>query len=74
MMADKSRSCAACLRLQQRLSDQAQTEPRTLTCELGLCDTAVPIRTGERLVGFLQTGQIFRKQADGRAVQTRRRA
>ena len=62
MMSAKSRSCAACLRLQQRLSDQAQNGPRTLTCELGLCDTAVPIRTGERLVGFLQTGQIFRKK------------
>jgi len=62
MMADKSRSCAACLRLQQRLSDQAQRRAQSLTCELGLCDTAVPIRTGQRVVGFLQTGQIFRKK------------
>jgi AraC-like DNA-binding protein/ligand-binding sensor protein len=61
-MADKSRSCAACLRLQQRLSDHAQQGAQSMTCELGLCDTAVPIRTGERLVGFLQTGQIFRKE------------
>ncbi len=62
MMAGKSRSCAACLRLQQQLSDTAQNEPQTLTCELGLSDTAVPIRFGERLVGFLQTGQVFRKK------------
>jgi AraC-like DNA-binding protein/ligand-binding sensor protein len=62
MMADKSRSCASCLRLQQRLSDGAQNGAQSLTCELGLCDTAVPIRTGERLVGFLQTGQLFRKK------------
>lgn len=62
MMADKSRSCAACLRLQQQLSDHAQNEARSMTCELGMCDTAVPIRLGERLVGFLQTGQIFRKK------------
>ncbi|MGA2555730.1 MAG: helix-turn-helix domain-containing protein [Verrucomicrobiota bacterium] len=61
MMSTKSRSCAACLRLQQRLSDNAQHEPQTLTCELGMSDTAVPIRTGQRLVGFLQTGQVFRK-------------
>ncbi len=61
MMSTKSRSCAACLRLQQRLSDNAQREPQTLTCELGMSDTAVPIRTGQRLVGFLQTGQVFRK-------------
>lgn len=62
MMSTKSGSCAACLRLQQRLSDQARHEPHTLTCELGMSDTAVPIRTGARLVGFLQTGQVFRKQ------------
>jgi ligand-binding sensor protein len=62
MMAAKSRSCAACLRLQQQVSDTATNEAQTLTCELGLCDTAVPIRLGDRLVGFLQTGQIFRKR------------
>ena len=62
MMADKSRSCASCLRLQQRLSEHARHGAQSLTCELGLCDTAVPIRTGERLVGFLQTGQVFRKK------------
>jgi hypothetical protein len=62
MMAGKSRSCAACLRLQQQLSETAKNEPQTLTCELGLSDTAVPIRFGERLVGFLQTGQVFRKK------------
>jgi AraC-like DNA-binding protein/ligand-binding sensor protein len=62
MMADKSRSCASCLRLQQRLSDQARNGAQSMTCEAGLCDTAVPIRTGERVVGFLQTGQIFRKR------------
>ena len=62
MMADKSRACASCLRLQQRLSDYARHGAQSLTCELGLCDTAVPIRTGQRVVGFLQTGQIFRKK------------
>jgi AraC-like DNA-binding protein/ligand-binding sensor protein len=62
MMAEKSRSCAACLRLQQELANKAQHEAQTLTCELGLCDTAVPVRLGENLVGFLQTGQVFRKK------------
>ena len=62
MLAEKSRACASCLRLQQRLFDNARNEPQTLTCELGLSDTAVPIRLGERLVGFLQTGQVFRKK------------
>jgi AraC-like DNA-binding protein/ligand-binding sensor protein len=62
MMAEKSRSCAACLRLQQELANKAQHEAQTLTCELGLCDTAVPVRLGDKLIGFLQTGQVFRKK------------
>src|SRR5581483_9261966 len=62
MMSEKSRACAACLRLQQQLCETAVNEPQTLTCELGLCDTAVPVRLGDRRIGFLQTGQIFRRK------------
>lgn len=60
-LAAKSRSCAACLRTAQRLSRLATTQPATVTCASGLSETAVPIRVGERLVGFLQTGQVFTK-------------
>lgn len=60
-LAAKSRSCAACLRTAQRLSRLAADEPSTITCASGLSETAVPIRVGEKLVGFLQTGQVFTK-------------
>ena len=33
-----------------------------MVCPAGLCDTAVPVRLGDRLIGFLQTGQVFRKK------------
>lgn len=59
LMAKRSRTCAACLEVQQKLSDTAQHEARTVTCFAGLCDTAVPVRVGQQLVGFLQTGQVF---------------
>ncbi len=62
LMAEKSRSCAACLRVQQQLSETATQEPQTVTCTLGLCDTAVPIRQGDQVVAYLQTGQVFRKR------------
>jgi AraC-like DNA-binding protein len=61
-MAQKSRSCAACMQTQQRLAERAQFEPYTVTCPHGMSDTAVPIRMGDRAIGFLQTGQVFRKQ------------
>jgi AraC-like DNA-binding protein/ligand-binding sensor protein len=62
LMAQKSSACAACLQTQQRLSESAEVESQTLTCASGLSETAVPVRLGEQLVGFLQTGQVFRKK------------
>ena len=62
LMAQKSRACAACLQVQEKLSEAAAFEPQTLVCPAGLCDTAVPVRLGDRLIGFLQTGQVFRKK------------
>src|SRR5258708_2738600 len=49
MMAHRSRACAACLQVQQQLVENANGEPRTVTCQLGLCDSAVPVRVGARL-------------------------
>src|SRR5271168_2375119 len=62
IMAEKSRACAACLQIQQKLSESARFEPATITCHTGFCDTAVAVRLGEQLIGFLQTGQILRKK------------
>ena len=62
MLAAKSRACAACLQVQQTLADTANESTRTVTCAVGLSDTAVPVKLGDRLVGFLHTGQIFRKK------------
>jgi AraC-like DNA-binding protein len=31
---------------------------RTVTCFAGLCDSAVPVQVGEKVIGFLQTGQV----------------
>lgn len=61
-MAQKSRSCSACLQVQQQLAAKAQDDAHSVNCIHGLCDTAVPVRLGDKPVGFLQTGQIFRKK------------
>ncbi|MGH7991299.1 MAG: helix-turn-helix domain-containing protein [Limisphaerales bacterium] len=62
MLAQKSRACAACLQVQQTLSETATQEAQTVTCQAGLCDIAVPVRMGEQLIGFLTTGQVFCKK------------
>src|SRR5436190_12704599 len=62
MMASRSRACAACLQVQQKLSETARYEAGSETCQVGMCDTAVPVRLGDKLVGFLHTGQICRRK------------
>ena len=69
MLAEKSKSCATCLQMQQKLSESAQFEAATVTCQLGLVDTAVPVRLGDHLIGFLQTGQVLRKKASPSQIE-----
>jgi AraC-like DNA-binding protein/ligand-binding sensor protein len=58
LLAKTNRTCAACLEVQGELSEKAQTTPASVTCFAGLCDTAVPIQSGDRTIGLLQTGQV----------------
>lgn len=62
LMAQSNRSCAACLELQQKVVDATTDQAATFTCFAGFSDTAVPIKLGERKVGFLQTGQVALKE------------
>ena len=66
LMAKSNHSCAACLQLQRRVEEEARLEPKTLKCFAGLCDSSVPVRVGEDLVAFLQTGQVFLDKPDKR--------
>src|SRR5690348_16842493 len=44
LMAQKSRSCAACLQTQQKLAERACLEACSVTCPHGMTDSAIPIR------------------------------
>lgn len=59
LMANSNHSCAACLQLQKKVEQEAHLEPKTLKCFAGLCDSAVPVRVGDNLIAFLQTGQVL---------------
>jgi AraC-like DNA-binding protein len=45
--------------MQRQIEQEARIEPKTLKCFAGLCETAVPVRVGENLVAWLETGQIL---------------
>ena len=59
LMATSNHTCSACLQMQKRVEDEARLETKTLKCFAGLCDSAVPVRVGDNLIAFLQTGQIM---------------
>jgi len=73
LMAQSNQACASCYALQKRLEDEAGMEPRSLHCFAGLCESAVPVRVGDKVIAFLQTGQILlhRPDAEGFSKVTR---
>ena len=62
LMSQKSSACSVCLQTQEKLCAKTAEGPETLMCPSGLCDIAVPVRLNNRLIGFLQSGQMFRKK------------
>ena len=70
LMSKESHSCAACLRVQQRVCDGVNGVPCTLRCSFGLNESAVGVKIGKEIVAYLQTGQVFFKAPKPR--QTKR--
>jgi YesN/AraC family two-component response regulator len=69
LVAEKSRSAACCLQVQQSLAESSREEAQTVVCPFGMTDTAVPVRVGQRVVGYLQTGQVFKRKPTERQFQ-----
>lgn len=66
LMSSTNHTCSACLQLQKKVEEASRMEPSTLKCFAGLCDSAVPVRVGENLVAFLQTGQVLLHKPNSR--------
>lgn len=53
-------ACGACIETNRRLMKEAEVSgPSSCHCFAGLCATAVPIKLGATVIGFLKTGQVF---------------
>ena len=73
-LANRKTSCSLCLQTQSRIAEVSSKYPRSVQCPFGLTETAVPIRLGQRVVGFLCTGQVFtRKPNPGNSTLKRKR-
>lgn len=60
LMSQWSKTCAGCLQTIHQLSEAAKTEPAVIGCSAGLTEVGIPILLGNKTIGFLQTGQVFR--------------
>lgn len=59
IIGSQNRSCAECLSTQQSACDQAtEGSSFSMRCPMGMTETVVPIRVGDRTIGYLQTGQV----------------
>jgi AraC-like DNA-binding protein len=58
-------ACNACLETNRRLMEEAKVNgPTTCHCFAGLCATAVPVKLGASVIGYLKTGQVFNQTHD----------
>ncbi|HVV70561.1 MAG TPA: helix-turn-helix domain-containing protein, partial [Verrucomicrobiae bacterium] len=69
MMARNNGSCAACLQMQEKIRHDASEKAAVTTCAYGISEAAVPVRLGEKAIGFLQTGQVFMEKPSTAKVE-----
>jgi len=60
LLAERPATLAVCLQAHQDMIDHTGELPHTVTCPFGLTETAVPIRLGQRTIGYLRIGQVLR--------------
>lgn len=59
LMSQTSRSCSACLQVQERVCAGVNGVSCTLNCSFGMAETAVGVKIGHQIIAYLQTGQVF---------------
>ena len=60
LLAERPATLAVCLQAHQDMIDHTGLIPHTVTCPFGLTETAVPVRLGTEIIGYLRIGQVLR--------------
>jgi AraC-like DNA-binding protein/ligand-binding sensor protein len=60
LLAERPATLAVCLQAHEEMIRHTGDLPRTVTCPFGLTETAVPIKLGEKTIGYLRIGQVLR--------------
>lgn len=69
LMSGGARACAACLQMQTDVEAGGATDCKTVTCPAGLNESVVPIRIGEKVIAYLQTGQVMLRPPTKRSYE-----
>jgi AraC-like DNA-binding protein/ligand-binding sensor protein len=59
ILAQTNKACVRCLEEQRKLRSANSSDTQTVRCFAGLTVTSVPVKLKERVIAFLQTGQVF---------------
>jgi AraC-like DNA-binding protein/ligand-binding sensor protein len=60
LLAERPKTLAVCLQAHQEMIDHTGVLPHTVTCPFGLTETAIPVKLGSKIVGYLRIGQVLR--------------
>ena len=60
LLAGLPATLAVCLQAHEEMIRHTGDLPHTVTCPFGLTETAVPIKLGQRTIGYLRIGQVLR--------------
>ena len=63
LLAKRPATLAVCLQSHAEIIQHTGVNARTETCPFGLTETAVPVRLGQKTIGFLRIGQVLRRSA-----------
>jgi AraC-like DNA-binding protein len=60
MLAERPATLSICLQAHQDIIDHTGLIPHTVTCPFGLTETAIPVKLGAQIIGYLRIGQVLR--------------
>jgi AraC-like DNA-binding protein/ligand-binding sensor protein len=61
LLAEDPKTLAVCLEAHDNMIRHTGDVPHTVTCPFGLTETAVPVKLGQKTIGYLRIGQVLRK-------------
>jgi AraC-like DNA-binding protein/ligand-binding sensor protein len=60
LLAEHPATLAVCLEAHDQMIRHTGVLPHTVTCPFGLTETAVPVKLGDKIIGYLRIGQVLR--------------